>query len=122
MKRWIVLVLICVFFINLLPFQAAAVEDDFVYISVVHDGREKSCRVIKDGAQLLFAGEDLASFGGYTYSVEGDNAYFSRGMKTIRVNMARSSLIPYDGTTYSENQKNITLKTSVRNVDGTSMH
>ena len=33
--------------------------------------------------------------------------------------MARSSLIPYDGTTYSENQKNITLKTSVRNVDGT---
>lgn len=119
MKRWIALVLVCVFFINLLPFQAAAVEDDFVYISVVHDGREQSCKVIKDGAQLLFAGEELASFGGYTYSVDGDNAYFSRGMKTIRVNMARSSLIPYDGTTYSENQKNITIKTSVRNIDGT---
>ena len=120
MKRWLAFVLICVFFINILPFQAAAAEDEFVYISVIHNGHEKTYRVIKAGAQLLFAGEDLASFGGYTYRVEGDNAYFTRGMKTIRVNMARSSLIPYDGTIYSDNQKNITLKTSVRNVDGTN--
>ena len=120
MKRWLAFVLICVFFINILPFQAAAAEDEFVYISVIHNGHEKTYRVIKAGAQLLFAGEDLASFGGYTYRVEGDNAYFTRGMKTIRVNMARSSLIPYDGTTYSKNQKNITLKTAVCNVDGTN--
>lgn len=118
MKRVIALFLTVALLMSVCPVHILASEDEFVGISIVLNGIEKQCRVIESGDELLFSGEDLAVFGGYTYRVDGDNAFFTRGQKTVRVNMARNILIPFDGTAYSESNKNITLNTSVREKDG----
>ncbi len=118
MKRVIALLLTIALLMGVCPVHIFASEDDFVGISIVLNGIEKQCRVIDSGAELLFSGEDLAEFGGYTYRVDGENAYFTRGQKTVRVNVARNILIPFDGTDYSKSNKNITLNTSVREKDG----
>lgn len=118
MKRVIALLLTVALVMGVFPIQIFASGDEIVGISIVLNGVEKHCRVIESGAELLFSGEDLAAFGGYTYRVDGDNAYFTRGQKNVRVNMARDILIPFDGTDYSKSNKNITLNTSVREKDG----
>lgn len=118
MKRVIALLLTIALLMGVCPVHIFASEDEFVGISIVLNGIEKQCRVIESGAELLFSGEDLAEFGGYTYRVDGENAYFTRGQKTVRVNVARNILIPFDGTDYSKSNKNITLNTSVREKDG----
>lgn len=118
MKRVIALLLTIALLMGVCPVHIFASEDEFVGISIVLNGIEKQCRVIESGAELLFSGEDLAEFGGYTYRVDGENAYFTRGQKTVRVNVARNILIPFDGTDYSKSNKNVTLNTSVREKDG----
>ena len=118
MKRVIALLMAAVLIFSLIPGEVFASEQEFVNIGIRLNGQVRQCKVIDIAPELMFSGEDLAAFGGYTYHIEGNNAFFTRGAKTIRVNMSRSSLVPYDGTDYSEHNKNIVLNTPVYEDEG----
>lgn len=101
MKRIISLFLIVALAFCMLPVSASAGEAQLVHIVLIHkesnaDGVRKNLSVIEAGEELLFSGEDLAELGGFAYRIEKGSAYFTRGMKTLRVDLAESRLYPME--------------------------
>lgn len=96
MKRVIALLLAMILFTGILPIDAAATEQEFVNVQLKLDGKPRQYKVIESGSELMFSGEDLAAMGGYEYRIEQGSAYFTRGMKTLRVDLEASRLYPFE--------------------------
>lgn len=96
MKRVIALLLAMILFTGILPIDAAATEQEFVNVQLILDGKPRQYKVIESGSELMFSGEDLAAMGGYEYRIEQGSAYFTRGMKTLRVDLEASRLYPFE--------------------------
>ena len=120
MKKVCSLFLTIVLIICMLPVYASADEVQLVNISIVHKQGEsaavrKNLAVIKSGEDLLFSGEDLAELGGFDYRIEKGKAYFTRGVKMVRVDLKASHMYPYDdhpgGSRY-------VFKEAVQQIDG----
>ena len=99
MKRVIALLLALILFAGVLPIDAAATEQEFVNVQLILDGKPRQYKVIESGSELMFSGEDLAAMGGYEYRVEKGSAYFTRGMKTLRVDLDESRMYPFEDIT-----------------------
>ena len=99
MKRVIALLLALILFAGVLPIDAAATEQEFVNVQLILDGKPRQYKVIESGSELMFSGEDLAAMGGYEYHVEKGSAYFTRGMKTLRVDLDESRMYPFEDIT-----------------------
>ena len=120
MKKVCSLFLTIALIICMLPVYASADEVQLVNISIVHKQGEsaavrKNLAVIKSGEDLLFSGEDLAELGGFDYRIEKGKAYFTRGVKKVRVDLKASYMYPYDdhpgGSRY-------VFKEAVQQIDG----
>ena len=120
MKKVCSLFLTIALIICMLPVYASADEVQLVNISIVHKQGEsaavrKNLAVIKSGEDLLFSGEDLAELGGFDYRIEKGKAYFTRGVKKVRVDLKASHMYPYDnhpgGSRY-------VFKEAVQQIDG----
>jgi hypothetical protein len=101
MKRFISTLLIITLLFSLLPVCANANESQFVDIGINHKrsnmaGIHKTISVIEAGEELLFSGEDLAMLSGFKYWIEKGSAYFTRGMKMLRVDLSTSKLYPFE--------------------------
>lgn len=114
MKRVIALLLALILFAGVLPIDAAATEQEFVNVQLILDGKPRQYKVIESGSELMFSGEDLAAMGGYEYRVEKGSAYFTRGMKTLRVDLDESRMYPFEDITLVGKVK---MAEKVREVD-----
>lgn len=65
------------------------------YITICQ-GQLRQYKVIPSGEDLLMSGEDLAEISGYSYSIEGNNAYFTRGTKEIRLDAQKNRIYYFD--------------------------
>lgn len=115
MKRVIALLLAMILFTGILPIDAAATEQEFVNVQLILDGKLRQYKVIESGSELMFSGEDLAAMGGYEYRIEQGSAYFTRGMKTLRVDLEASRLYPFEDIALISK---INMAEKVREVDG----
>ena len=97
MKRVIALLLAMILLTGILPIDAAATEQEFVNVQLILDGKLRQYKVIESGSELMFSGEDLAAMGGYEYRIEKENAFFTRGIKTVRVDLEENELYPLEG-------------------------
>lgn len=93
--------------------NAFAIEKP-VSITVVKD-QKYSYSVIPSGKDLLFSGEDLSRLTGFDYINNGKKAVFTRGMKTVIVDITRSTLSPMGETA---DLRKVKLAEKVRRVEG----
>lgn len=101
MKRIISAFLTIALIFCMFPVGVNANEVQFVTITIIHKNSNtgsvhKNLSVVEAGEDLLFSGEDLATLGGFEYRIEEGSAYFSRGMKTLRVDLSSSRLYPFE--------------------------
>ena len=115
MKRVIALLLAVILFLGVLPADVSASEQEFVNVQLILNEKPKQYKVIESGSELMFSGEDLAAMGGYEYRIEKGSAYFTRGMKTLRVDLGESRLYPFEDITLVGKVK---MAKKVREVDG----
>lgn len=115
MKRVTALLLAMILFVYILPVKISAAEQEFVNIQIILDKKPKQYKVIESGSDLMFSGEDLAAMGGYEYRIDKDSVYFTRGMKTIRVDLEENRLYPFEDITLVGKIK---MEEKVREVDG----
>ena len=120
MKRIISVFLTLVLIFGMIPVSVNADEAQFVNIAIIHkesntDGIRKNLSVIEAGEDLLLSGEDLAALGGFEYRIEKGSAYFSRGMKTLRVDLSTSRLYPFEDITLVGK---INFAEKVQEIDG----
>lgn len=111
MKRLIACIVPICWSVSILPPILATEEP--VTITVYQD-REQSYSVIPSGKDLLFCGEDLSLLTGYDYQNDGKKAVFTRGMKTVKVDLSKSVLYPMASTT---NIRGIKLGEKIRRVE-----
>lgn len=119
MKRILSIFLSIALISCMFPISASANDTQFVNIEIVHQRGydtpvRKTLSVIESGKELLFSGEDLAMLGGFQYYVENDNAYFTRGLKTLRVELEKNKLYPLEGITIL---RAIDFDTKVKKMD-----
>lgn len=97
MKRLIALLLAIILIAGVLPANVSATEQEFVNVQLILNEKPKQFKVIGNGSELMFSGQDLAAMGGYEYRIEKRSAYFTRGIKTIRVDLEKNELYPLEG-------------------------
>lgn len=115
MKRVIALLLAVILFVSVLPADVSASEQEFVNVQLILNEKPKQYKVIESGSELMFSGEDLAAMGGYEYRIEKGNAYFTRGMKTVRVDLSENRLYPLEDISLLGK---ILLAEKVQRIDG----
>ena len=96
MRRLLTVILALVLCINLLPIASFAEETSLFSTIYIDQGEIQPYSVIQSGDDLLFSGEDLAAITGYSYSIEGNNAIFSRGIKMLRIDLNANKLYPME--------------------------
>lgn len=94
-RKLIFVVVIALCFYSLSIISLAAETPNYITICV-NQGSLKQYLVIRSGNDILFSGEDLESITGYTYHIDGNNAVFSRGCKTLRVDIGKSTVYPME--------------------------
>ena len=104
MKKILSILLSLVLVSGMFSVSVNANEPQFITIEVVHQRGyytpvKRTLSVIKSGEDLLFSGEDLAALGGFQYHIENGNAFFTRGLKTLRVELKNNKLYPLEDIT-----------------------
>ncbi len=96
MRKGLSWLLCAALLLALMPVKALAQpEPSFIRIEICQT-EKAPYTVIASGSDLLFSGEDLAALSGYEYRCDGENAVFTRGCKTIRVDLGDNKLFPME--------------------------
>ena len=99
MRRFISVILTLAICVGLLSIPACA-SDNIRFINIkICQGDTKSYCVIEMGRDLLFSGEDLSKLTGYDYENDGNTAVFTRGCKTVKVDVSKNTLLPMEELT-----------------------
>lgn len=115
MKRMFIGLLALLLVFNLMNINISAAEIPILDIVVEHNGIVKNLSVVESGEDLLFTGTDLAALGGFDYEIIDGNAYFTRGMKKLRVNIKDSELFPFEDISLLQS---IEFEEKIQQVEG----
>ena len=111
-KRLLSLILSLLIITTSMPLLTFADEEPQFAKLLVRQNEYRVIDVIKDGDEIFMKADDLSFLSTFSYSNEGHNTYFTRGAKTVFVDM-KSNTVSIKGRNYG-----LSLNPGCKNIDG----